>query len=294
MNEEELVEPQEVGTEPAVVAAPEKLAEEPKIEPQAEPEITPEAQMRAMSRRSFLWAIAAGGASLAGWRWLVTRDPVEGAIWPLRRALQINEDIARDYFSTGRLAPQFAASQITRPARLNGKIGLNEDFDAANWKLRVEGLYSGEPLELSLAQIKKLPQTTIITELKCIEGWSTIVQWTGVRLRDFMKQFPPATLSGNAPDLEKPEDLTRYLSLETPGGGYYVGLEMASALHPQTLLCYAMNGAPLSPEHGAPLRLVVPVKYGIKYLKRIGTLQFTNQRPRDYWAERGYDWYAGH
>jgi DMSO/TMAO reductase YedYZ molybdopterin-dependent catalytic subunit len=76
--------------------------------------------------------------------------------------------------------------------------------------------------------------------------------------------------------------------------GYYVGLDMASALHPQTLLVYEMEGRPLTPEHGAPLRLFTPVKYGIKSLKRIGTIRFTDERPPDFWAERGYDWYAGH
>ena len=61
---------------------------------------------------------------------------------------------------------------------------------------------------------------------------------------------------------------------------YYAGLEMASALHPQTLLCYEMNGQPLTPEHGAPLRLVTPLKYGIKHLKRIGSIAFADSRPR--------------
>ena len=69
---------------------------------------------------------------------------------------------------------------------------------------------------------------------------------------------------------------------------------MASALHPQTLLCYEMDGQPLTPEHGAPIRLVIPVKYGFKSIKRIGTIRFTDRRPADYWAEQGYDWYAGH
>jgi DMSO/TMAO reductase YedYZ molybdopterin-dependent catalytic subunit len=69
---------------------------------------------------------------------------------------------------------------------------------------------------------------------------------------------------------------------------------MPSALHPQTLLAYEMNGQPLSPDHGAPLRLVIPVKYGIKHIKRIGTVVFTDRRPADFWANRGYDWHAGH
>jgi DMSO/TMAO reductase YedYZ molybdopterin-dependent catalytic subunit len=81
--------------------------------------------------------------------------------------------------------------------------------------------------------------------------------------------------------------------MATPDEEYYVGLDMKSALHPQTLLAWEMNGKPLELSHGAPLRLVIPVKYGIKNIKRIGTIRFTDQRPGDYWAEEGYDWFAG-
>src|SRR5262249_57861453 len=122
-----------------------------------------------------------------------------------------------------------------------------------------------------------------------------VVHWTGARLADFIAKCPPTTRSGDPADVRRrPEDLVGYVSLETPDQGYYVGLDMESALHPQTLLCYEMNGRPLTLAHGAPLRLVIPVKYGIKNIKRIGTIRFTDRRPPDYWAERGYDWYAGH
>jgi DMSO/TMAO reductase YedYZ molybdopterin-dependent catalytic subunit len=83
------------------------------------------------------------------------------------------------------------------------------------------------------------------------------------------------------------------VSTETPDAQYYVGLDMKSALHPQTLLCYERNGNTLEDEHGAPLRLVMPVKYGIKNIKRIGVIRYTNSRPKDYWAEEGYDWFSG-
>ena len=83
------------------------------------------------------------------------------------------------------------------------------------------------------------------------------------------------------------------MSLATPDQVYYVGLDLPSALHPQTLLAYEMNGQALTSEHGSPLRLVIPVKYGIKNIKRVGSIRFTNERPADYWAEQGYDWYAG-
>lgn len=138
----------------------------------------------------------------------------------------------------------------------------------------------------------------MVAELRCIEGWSQIVQWAGARLADFIAKYPPATSGGDPPDMKNvknpPRNPMGYVSMETPDREYYIGLEMASALHPQTLLCYEMNGAPLNLEHGAPLRLVIPVKYGIKNIKRIGTIRFTDERPPDYWAARGYDWYAGH
>lgn len=253
-----------------------------------------EAQMKARSRRSFLWGALAVGTSYGGLNWLKTRRMEDGIPWPLRRVLQTNESLARDFFDTSRLAPTFAASRID-PLRANGDVGLDADFDVAQWELTVDGLAGEQEMQtVTLAQIKALPRAEMITELKCIEGWATVVRWTGARLVDFMARYPPPTQSGKAFNAANAADLPGYIGLATPDGAYYVGLEMAAALHPQTLLCYAMNGQALTLEHGAPLRLAIPVKYGIKNLKRIGTLTYTNQRPADYWAERGYDYHAGH
>jgi DMSO/TMAO reductase YedYZ molybdopterin-dependent catalytic subunit len=87
--------------------------------------------------------------------------------------------------------------------------------------------------------------------------------------------------------------LPEYIAFQTPDGQYYVGIEREIALHPQTLLAYELNGQPLTSDHGAPLRLVTPLKYGIKQIKQIGRITYTNSRPRDYWFEQGYDYYAG-
>ncbi len=191
-----------------VESAEESLVEEKKSVEAGVVELDVEREMRRLSRRSFLSGAAAATAGVGGWRWLATRREDDGIAWPLRRAHEINEQLARDYFR-------------------------------------------------------------------------------GTRR--------PATRSGRPSDPRRePEDLVGYVSLETEDGGYYVGLDMESALHPQTLLCYEMNGKPLTAPHGAPLRLAIPVKYGIKNIKRIGTIRFTDRRPPDYWAERGYDWYAGH
>jgi DMSO/TMAO reductase YedYZ molybdopterin-dependent catalytic subunit len=257
-----------------------------------------EREIRRLSRRSFLRGGVAVGAGVLGWRWLNSQRTEDGIIWPLRRAHEFNEQLTRDYFSPARLAQTFPRAQAVEP-RVNGTFGLvdeNGDYlSQENWGLQVQGLASGEDLILSLAEIKALPKQEMTTELKCIEGWSVVVNWGGARLADFAAHYPPATKSGEAPDVQrKPQDLVEYVSLLTPNEEYYVGMDMASALHPQTLLCYEMNGKPLTPEHGAPLRLVTPVKYGIKHIKCIGTIRFTSQRPADYWAEQGYDWYSGH
>ena len=284
-----------------------------------------EREMRRHTRRSFLWAAAAAAAGLNGWRWLTTRREDEGVPWPLRRALESNEQLARDYFRSSRLAPTFPR-ELAQTPRVNGEIGLDAELDLTAWRLRVFGLAKtsvattgdnrandeadeasdsesddteetaeAPELMLTLDQIKALPRVEMVTELKCIEGWSVVTQWAGARFVDFVNFYQPATRSGKPSDLRKrPEDLARYVSLATPDDEYYVGLDIESALHPQTLLCYEMNGKPLTAPHGAPLRLVIPVKYGIKNIKCIGTIRFTDRRPPDYWAERGYDWYAGH
>jgi hypothetical protein len=296
--------------------------EAPVIEPAApEPEPSPsdqrlelasrnaevEREMHRISRRSFMWGGVAALGAFTGWRWLVTRRDDDGVVWPLRRVLEINEQVARDYFQPSRLAPTFSPAVAKEP-RVNGDEGMSEEFDPSAWKLRVEGLATlpenasnvdtdSDPpaLLLTLKEIRALPRVEMVTELKCIEGWSVMVRWAGARFADFAARYGPTTQSGDPPDVRrKPDDLVNYVSMVTPDDGYYVGLDMASALHPQTLLCYEMNGQPLALEHGAPLRLVIPVKYGIKNIKRIGTIKFTNERPVDFWAEQGYDWYAGH
>jgi Oxidoreductase molybdopterin binding domain len=242
-------------------------------------------QIRRMSRRGFAWAGAAALAGLAGWRWLVTRADEGGLPWPLRRVLELNGRVARGLFSPSCLSPQFARSAARMP-RVNGMIGLNANFDAAEWRLKVIGpAGTNSPRSFTLDQIKAFPRAEMTTELRCVEGWSDVVHWAGARLADVAQATGLATRGGR---------LLEYAALETPDREYWVGLDMASALHTQTLLCYEMNDRPLTPEHGAPLRLVIPIKYGIKSLKRIGTIQFSDVRPQDYWAERGYDWYSGH
>ena len=278
-----------------------KLTPLPELPPTVDSKVVEEGnvevlrKIRGMSRRSFVWAGIAALGAYGGIHWLASRLEDNGTPWPFRRVLDANEGLAMDYFGPKRLAPTFSTKEITEP-RQNGDYGIDDEgFDPSQWTLTVNNVFGKDaPVQLTLDDIKKLPEVTQITEMYCIEGWSIKVEWKGVRFVDFAEKYPPNIRQGDTPDVRKrPEDLVQYVAMLTPNEGYYVGLDMASALHPQTLLCYEMNGEPLSIDHGAPLRLAIPVKYGVKNLKRIGTITYTNQKPTDFWAEQGYDWYAG-
>ncbi|MBO2009121.1 molybdopterin-dependent oxidoreductase [Hymenobacter negativus] len=260
--------------------------------PEAEKAMLAEARRR--SRRSFITLGLAGLAGLGGWRWLISQPDDAGIPHPLRKVLDANSRLASAYFKETRLAPEFARSRARTP-RKNGAYGLKSEIDPVAWRMRVQGYGTDKTQEFTLADIQALPKVEMVTELKCIEGWSIVVHWAGARLSDFLERYPLATRSGRPADpLNPPADLAPYVAMLTPDEQYYVGLDIASALHPQTLLCYEMNGEPLTADHGAPLRLVTPLKYGIKHLKRIGTITFADTRPKDFWAELGYDWDAGH
>ncbi len=146
-------------------------------------------------------------------------------------------------------------------------------------------LKPGTPgLLLTLDDVLKLPRHELVTQFKCIEGWSQIVHWAGVRMADFLDAYPPAPIEGQEP---------KYVYMETPDGDYFTGYDMQVCRHPQTLLVTEMMGQPLTQFHGAPLRLHMPTKYGYKQIKRIGLISYTNDKPDDYWTKLGYDWYAG-
>jgi DMSO/TMAO reductase YedYZ molybdopterin-dependent catalytic subunit len=236
---------------------------------------------RKRTRRSFLVAASAAAAGLGSYAWLRTRDQEDMVPWPQRRVLSLNERLSHGYLDDDHLAPTYSRANI-RPLKPNGDIGMGDDTPNADWRVNVESIPGKPKLSLGLDDVKTLPRATQITKLHCIEGWSTVVEWTGARFRDFTSRYFPTG-----------SELPGYVYMETPDSEYYVGLDMKSALHPQTLLCYERNGEPLEEEHGAPLRLVIPVKYGIKNIKRIGLIRYTNTRPADYWAEQGYDWFAG-
>jgi len=228
-----------------------------------------------------------GTATWFGWRGLY-KSAIEpktitaGAHQPLRRALNKNELIFRRlFYSEKHLVRTYPKELAAKNVRINSDVGLGGTFDPATWKLQVD-LGPGQILCIGIDEIKALPKTEIVFDFKCVEGWDQIQHWGGVKFADFVAHYK----------LEKLAALD-YVGMATPDKQYYVGLDSDSAMHPQTILAYEMNDKPLPLNHGAPLRLIVPVKYGIKNLKRIATISFSNTRPPDYWAEQGYDYYSG-
>jgi len=244
-----------------------------------------------ITRRNFIsfttFFVLAGGA-FEGWRWLYTSpDETTGitarAHKPLRRALNQTELFFRNFFSNNHLVKTYPKSMAAKHVRVNSDIGVEAEkkFDPSTWKLQVIKK-GGEILQVSLDELRALPKTEIIYDFKCVEGWDQISHWAGVRFRDFIAHY----------QLDEYAKM-QYVGMETPDKAYYVGVDMPSAMHPQTLLAFEMNDKLLPLQNGAPLRLIIPVKYGIKNLKRVGTISFSNTRPRDYWAEQGYDYYSG-
>ncbi len=217
-----------------------------------------------------------------GYNYINDQPLVGGTPKTLRKVLRFNEKVFTKVFDTANLVKEYPLSAAATKVRVNGKDGLEDSVDVNSWRLQVIRA-KGDTLRLTLDDIKKLPKKDIVFDFKCIEGWSQVTHWAGVPLKTFMDHY----------NLKNQQQL-KYIGLETPNKKYYVGIDMPSALQSQTLLCYEMNGAPLPLNQGYPLRLIIPVKYGIKHLKRIGTLFFSNEKPPDFWAERGYDYYAGH
>lgn len=232
----------------------------------------------AVSFLLFLFFLAGG---IFAWNKLQQQPKVDGALKPLRKAMDMNEWVFTHIFSSKHLAKTYSKDLAAPKVRVNGDAGLNHDDDTTAWKLKLIR-NPGDTLYISLNELKTLPKTEVIFDFKCIEGWSQITNWGGVRFSDFVNKY----------GLTKQSSMN-YAGLETPDKQYYVGIDMASMMHPQTLLCYEMNGKPLPLNQGYPLRLIIPVKYGVKHLKRIGSLYFADNRPRDYWHEQGYDYYCG-
>ena len=201
----------------------------------------------------------------------------------LRKVQSLNGALASKLASSERQAPcKVAPAKGTRP-RVNGLIGLRDDVDSEAYRLIVES--GSKHLELTIDDVMELPRTEAVNDFKCVEGWTAVIQYAGVKFSDFMKIKGVGLHDDGTP--------YPYVGLETPDRAYYVSLDSKSMLSADTVIAWEMNGAELDLENGYPFRLVIPSKYGIKNLKRIGRIFFADVRPPDYWHKRGYDWFSG-
>src|SRR5256714_3145353 len=237
------------------------------------------AKAQDIDRRAFVkLGVAAGAASLAaacGWDGARLLQP--GLLDISRVNAWVGEKVL---FSPTRLArtyPPAERSAMLPSYFISGVTPMLRDPD--RWRLRVQGLVE-QPLDLSLDDLMRLPRTSYTVKHHCVEGWSAIASWHGVPVSAIVARCRPLRTA-------------RYISFESFDAGYANGWDLASALHPQTILAFGMNDNPLPPAHGAPLRLYSPTKLGYKLTKYLVSMTFTDQRPGGYWEDQGYPWFGG-
>jgi DMSO/TMAO reductase YedYZ molybdopterin-dependent catalytic subunit len=255
--------------------------------------------LRYQSRRDFLMFGAAALAALAGAGFLLPQEtlrrigihrnmasPEKG--WFLNGALRIDDDVAEALYSANRSVPTYTKSQIT--SLKNNYNGATPDPGyISGWKLTLDGLASGLSISLDIRNLlTRFPVHEQITRLVCVEGWSAIAWWAGLRFDDLLRAYPPMSQA-------KWARVESSVNLDASGNPdpYFMSLDLATARHPLTLLATHFNGLPLTVDHGAPLRLLVPVKLGLKNVKAVTRITYVAEEPRDYWAERGYSRYDG-
>jgi DMSO/TMAO reductase YedYZ molybdopterin-dependent catalytic subunit len=200
-----------------------------------------------------------------------------------------------------RLAPEYTDADIRQGQRPNGSVDpdsaayrLMAGSGFADFRLTVAGLVE-TPVSLSLAEITALPSRTQITLHNCVEGWSCIAKWTGTPLGTVLNLAKP-TLSARYAVFHCFDAIERSLAGEVL---YYESIDLIDAYHPQTILAYGMNGTALPVANGAPLRLRVERQLGYKMAKYVHTIELVDSFATlgagrgSYWADRGYEWYAG-
>jgi DMSO/TMAO reductase YedYZ molybdopterin-dependent catalytic subunit len=235
--------------------------------------------MASLDRRDFLrLGLVAGPASLVaacGWDGGPLLRPKLAAMSRLND--WVGENIFQSSKRLARVYPPSARSSAMPGYHISREIPTLEG--ATPWALEVGGEVKS-PTALSLEMIQQLPRITYTVKHHCVEGWTAVATWTGV---------PFSALAA----LVQPTDRARYVRFDSFDNGYFNGWDMASAMHPQTMLAYAFNDRPLMPDHGAPLRLYAPIKLGYKMTKYLTKVTFTNSRPGGYWEDQGYPWLGG-
>jgi DMSO/TMAO reductase YedYZ molybdopterin-dependent catalytic subunit len=234
--------------------------------------------IRSLERRGLI----RGGLSLGALVMLTGCDvkrpeAVESALLAISR---LNDDVQAFLFDPNKLAPTYPASMILRPPKFNAYYDVMDvkPVDGETWRLDVSGLVT-DKRAWTLHDLQALPQASMVIKHICVEGWSYIGGWSGPTLRSFLEHV--------GADLR-----AKYVAFKT-ADDYPSSIDMATALHPQTLLATAYSGDSLADPFGYPVRLRMATKLGYKNPKWITAIEVTNKYPGGYWEEKGFPWFAG-
>jgi DMSO/TMAO reductase YedYZ molybdopterin-dependent catalytic subunit len=231
-----------------------------------------------LERRLFLKrGLSLGALSLLAGCELTDDESVQRVLSAMSRW---NDGAQAWLFNPHRLAPEYPESRITRPFPYNGYYPEAEVplIDASTYKLELAGMI-GNKKPWTLRELYALPQVSQVTRHICVEGWSAIGKWSGVRLSEFLKRVGADTTA-------------KYVGFQC-ADDYYGSIDMATALHPQTLMAFDWDGERLPPKYGYPMKIRIPTKLGFKNPKLVTAMFVTNQYPGGYWEDQGYNWFSG-
>jgi len=191
-----------------------------------------------------------------------------------------NDRVQAALFSGQRLAPTFPDHLAVKEFRYNAWYGPDKAPNLApdQYRLQLAGLIA-DKRPWTVDQLHALPQVSQVTRHVCVEGWSMIGKWTGTPLRTFLERVGADTTA-------------RYVGFEC-ADGYYEGIDMPTALHPQTIMAFKLSDEILPRRYGYPFKIRIPTKLGFKNPKFVTTLYVTNQQPHGFWTDRGYNWFSG-
>ena len=227
---------------------------------------------RLLTRRGFIV-----GASAASLLTGCKSGPVTGFLGAMN---SWNQRVDGVLFSPSRLAPELPASEQTPEKDFPSYfISDSMPFPPSNWVLKVGGMVD-RPTTFTLEQLKQMPRTEMRIRHHCVEGWSAVASWQGVRLSEIAK-------------LVSVDPRAKYVEFRSFDSDYWSSWDLGSGLHPQTLLAYGMNGNQLYPDHGAPLRVYSAVKLGYKMVKYLTAINFLPTATGGYWEDQGYEWFGG-
>lgn len=191
-----------------------------------------------------------------------------------------NDRVQAALFNPNKLAPTFPDTEAVKDFRYNAWYGPENApaLNAEDYRLSLAGLIANKK-PWTVDQLYTLPQISQVTRHVCVEGWSMIGKWTGTPLRTFFQRIGADTTA-------------RYVGFEC-ADGYYESIDMATALHPQTIMAFKLSDEILPRKYGYPFKIRVPTKLGFKNPKFVTTMFVTNLRPPGFWPDRGYNWFSG-